>query len=87
MNIRNDVARVPRVSEEALDQFVEGHGFWTGDLDRAIERLRKRDLGQHCRHVVGGNGLDQRRRQANLVANGGRLSNTAYELEELCGAQ
>ena len=78
---------VLRCPQKAPDQFVERHGLGTGDFDRAVDRRCQRDIGERRHHVVGRDRLDQRRRQANLLADGGRLGNAADKLEELRGTQ
>ena len=87
VHVRHDLARVLSGPQEAPDQFVERHGLGTGDFDRAIDRRCQRDIGERRHHVVGRHRLDQRRRQANLLADGGRLRNAADKLEELRGTQ
>src|SRR5215472_7912256 len=87
VHVRHDLARIPPCPQEAPDQFVERHGLQTGDFDRAVNRRSDRDIGERRCHVLRRDRLDQSWRQANLLADGGRLGNASDKLEELRRAQ
>src|SRR5688572_17084931 len=73
VHVRHDLARVLGCPEKTPDDFIHGQSLGTGDFDGAIERRSERDVGERRDHVVGRDRLEQRRRQADLLAGGGRL--------------
>src|SRR5215470_1754091 len=87
VDVWHDLARIPPCPQEAPDQFVERHGLRASDFDRAVNRRCDRDIGERRCHVLRRDRLDQRRRQADLLADGGRLGNATDKLEELRGTQ
>ena len=81
VGIADHLARVVTSGEALPDEVVEAELLRAGDLDEPVERLALGRPAHRGSDVVGGDGLEQDRRQADDVAVGGLVGDPAEELE------
>ena len=83
LGIGDDRPRVPGCVQELSHEVVLPNRFGTGQLERAVQRLREGHIGHDGGDVIRRNGLHQNRWKPNGLPFRRRLSDAARELEEL----
>ena len=83
--VGDDFARIVAGAQASSDERVEMERFGPADFNGAIERRAHGDARDRTGDILGGDRLDERRRDANDIAVSGSVSNGRDELEELCG--
>ena len=87
VNVDDHLSGVVPFREIAPRQLVQRKAVRPADFHRAVHGRAHGQIGQRRRHIVGGDRLDQRRRQAHSAILRARLDDAADELEELRRAQ
>ena len=77
--IGNHLPRIAGSAEELPHKFVLPDLVWSRDVNYTIDGLAEGNLRQRGRNVVGYDGLHENRRQSDICAVGGKLSQAACE--------